>query len=411
MAKEKVVNIMKDFFKKTKDTQFYDLDSLEKTFGPKHFISTGLPSFDLHLDGKYNSVTDRYEFGWPTGRIHEIVGASQTFKSYLMHLFAAQTIKMGGYVWFLTDEMDVNLNFYKTFYESEGLDFEQAKESIGAGVVKTVLDLKDELQKILKYLAANERLIKDQNVPIMIFMDSLGALQSHSDYERTEKGETIKPGSHARELHDLFKSTMYDIARYDVAFFYTNHYRANLGFGHKKQQPAHDFVVQYYPSYRLGVSAWTPQSGRGTSHKRNYEVYQTFAASWIKKRGPTVGENKFELTFYSNHGFSLEDSLVDAILTSGLANAKAKEMIFRDPFSNPSCRFETYYNEFYKSNLLSHSGKVTPDEFKKIFKKDEALPYFDHLAQLCFKIGPIVLKDRRIMSGGSDTGEDDDSST
>lgn len=405
-AKDKVSNLMQDFLKKTKDTQFFDLDALETTFGSKYFIPTGLPSFDLHLDGKYNPVTERYERGWPSGRIHEIVGASQTFKSYLMHLFAAQTVKMGGYVWFLTDEMDVNLKFYQSFYESEGLDFTEAKQNIAAGVVKTVIDLKTELQKILKYLASIDK-NKTEVIPVMIFMDSLGALISQSDWERTEKGETIKPGSHARELHDLFKSVMYDIARYDVTFFYTNHYRANLGPSQKTKQPAHDFVVQYYPSFRLGVSTWTPSSGRGTSQTRAYDVYQEFVGDWIKKRGPTVGDNKLTLRFYNNHGFSLEDSLVEALLITGIANTKKKEMVFRKPYENPSCKYETAYNEFYELFLLSCTGILTDLEFKKIFKADAALPYFDHLCQLCYKVGPIVLKDRRVLSGGVD-GEDDD---
>jgi len=306
------------------------LEEVDRKFGISGFLSTGLPSLDLAL--MHNN--DRTEYGFPYGRFVEVCGDSGACKTTLMNLLAARNLAKGGMSYYITTEFDFDVNYLNRFMTEEGL--EPVKNDgtsvypFGIAPVTTVKELYLAMKGIIDPLKAlADEMEKQGKVPlqelppVLVVCDSLGALMGDENRTRLDddwdKGD--KTGGHAKELHDFFKFFLYDCARLGVLFVFTNHYRADLGMGFRKKQPAHDFATRYYCSLRLMVDrGWDKATLNKTVSRmgRNFEVGFPVDVSIYKIRGDYALDGTVRIGYYHNHGFDYMASLIDACRMSSV---------------------------------------------------------------------------------------------
>ena len=194
-----LLDLMKsvDATAKEKGTRMFDLEGFESTYGVKYFISTGLPSFDLMLmSNKARNLSGSHPYGFPTGRVVEICGDEQSFKTWITHSISARVRSMGGLVFLIQSENDFDLSFYKSFYDRYRLDFKkEVTPFVRASSANTIGDVVQSLRTILPNIREHYE-NGGSDVPTVIVLDSLAAMFSTEDHERYEKDEVAKMGSH-----------------------------------------------------------------------------------------------------------------------------------------------------------------------------------------------------------------------
>jgi len=142
-----------------------DLGEFEGTYGIRYYITTGLPSLDFHLfqNRQNNDESVEKPYGFPTGRIVEIAGEEQSYKTWLTHHISSQVRKMGGIVFLIQTEADFDLSFYKDFYSKKGLDFDkEVVPFVRASHANTV----GEATAVLKTILPRIREFYEQNEPV-----------------------------------------------------------------------------------------------------------------------------------------------------------------------------------------------------------------------------------------------------
>lgn len=392
--------LVKEIFKKT-------MDSVKKTTGrPMHLASeigavygirrvlpTGFPSLDISLNQSDLSNAR----GFPYGRIIELHGESQAGKSTILNMLAAKNAANGGMTYMITTEMDLaSTRYLSSFMETEGLppiiegkdqghnlSIEHAmtiKElfEIVKGIIDPLLTTADEIEK-------KGGVPLDVLPPIIITLDSLSALMAEANVTNIEKDFDTpdKVGGHAKDLHDFFKYFMGHFARLGIMFIFSNHYRANLGFGFTKQFPAHDGIVKYYCHSRIGMRRGHDKdlskvvTRMGREKTPGYPIEFTI----YKARSEWVENGKVSLNYYYNHGIDYLASLIDALQTVGALRVRSK-----------GCTFEISSDPILQERVGT-SAYIMP-ELKQKLANDLELAI--DLEKLVFELGPEPLEDFRL---------------
>jgi len=365
----------------------FTLDEMERKFGVPDYISTGLPHWDLYLP--HNE--ERTAYGIPYGRITEFHGENSSFKSTMLLIGGAKNLAKGGITYSATCEMDYDSKYVKRFIEEEGLDYKKVEDNWIIQPVKTVKDMflfmqgiVEPLKELAEQLEAKGMNPLDNLPRVAITLDSLGALIGDTNNDRLDKDwdDGDQMGSFAKEVHNLFKFFLYDIGRLGIAFMFSNHFRDNLGFGMKKNIPAHDSAVKFYASLRLeqklGYSK--PLAKSVTRDKQEYKAGVPLKIKIYKGRTDFVMSGELEVDYYYNYGFDYIGSLIIACRMTGLLSERAGTYEFSLP-DNDGCF----------SNLLGK--KYGPKELRETLKSDSELMV--KLEMLAYKVGPIKLEDTR----------------
>ena len=352
-SNENLIKFAQNLDKRMKNsgTQFLNPEDIDRRYGVSSVISSGLPSLDLQLyclrdeDG-YN------QYGFPTGRIVEVVGSEHAGKSLLANQLLAHGRRAGGMVFKISSERDFDISWDKKFFVKAGLDWEKdvvningAKDpskAMSAYLGGTATTLEEMAVKFANVMTTMRSVYGDGlgSPPSVIVLDSLASLMSNDELDRWnnqfvlsgrerkvligEDGTTddvvYKIGTHQRTLWNFFKSVLEDIARYNTLFFMTNQYRASMdkyakGTGiHGDQKSAHDASVRYMSSLRIRLDkSASTKDVKSAEQNRNYFKWRTIEFSVKKLRGDgTNCADKQYLHLSQDGGVDYLYSLVDS---------------------------------------------------------------------------------------------------
>lgn len=329
-ALKDLFNLTLKSVEKTLKRPMWTLEEIDAKYGVSKYLSTGLPSLDMSL--MHNE--DRTQYGFPHGRYVEICGDSGACKTTLMNLLCAKTLSQGGMAYYIPTEFDFDVDYFNTFLADEGLEPIKKDGSsdylFGISPSTTIKELYLTMKGIVEPLRALADEIEkagknplEELPPVLIVCDSLGAMMADTNRDRLDKDwdDGDQTGAHAKELHDFFKFFLHDIARLGILFIFTNHYRANLGPGYSKKQPAHEFATAYYCSMRLRFDMGYDKANLNktvTRMGRDFRVGFPVKVSVYKIRGEFALDGIVNIGYYHNHGFDYIGSLVDACRMSSI---------------------------------------------------------------------------------------------
>lgn len=373
--------------KKTTGREVFTVDEMEEKFGVPDYISTGLPHWDLTLF--HNK--DRTAYGIPYGRVTEIHGENSSFKSTMLLTCGAKNIAKNGITYSAVCEMDYDSSYVKKFLMEEGLDPNEVKDNWVIQPVKTVKEffqfvkgIIDPLKALADELEAQGKDPLKELPRIVITLDSLAALTGEVNHERIEedwdKGDQM--GSFAGEIHRFFKFFLYDIGRLGIALILSNHFRDNLGFGMKKNIPAHDSAIKFYASLRMETKLGYDKglTSKASRDKMDHKVAVPLNIKIYKARRSNVMSGELSVAYYYNHGFDYIGSLIEAGRMTSLISEKGKVLGLNLPEDDP---------DFKKYDDKSFGVK----ELRETLKSDLDLMY--RLEKLAYKMGPRVIEDTR----------------
>lgn len=399
--------------KKSIDT--YDLLEHVELFPVEHCLSTGIASLDLHMC----SNRDGTEWGVPCGRCSEFAGIEGIGKTLLCHMVSADCMRKGGIVYWIQAEGEFDGDMATQLYESLGIPKEEQRILVqNARDIEQLYTITDVVIKQLEQVKA-QWMAKNPNKsfrkaapPVLFVVDSLAAMVSSIDRNGIEeKGweKRTRMGSKSSEYHSYFQMILNKFAELGVAFLGTNHLRANMSEYGPESVPAHDSALKYYMSLRMMFSRHPktgskyydfllkPFSYHGKPHIKGYPV----KAEVKKIRAVKVEDGIIELPFYYGYGFDPYDSLVDAIVLTGLLT-KGKGNLKVKP-TRKEVEDEPTFQE-----LKTKIGKemTTEQDLRNIIGDDDQLAAA--LLKLVYKIGPEPPPDKRgKMKGGTDDEEED----
>jgi RecA/RadA recombinase len=311
--------------------------SIEDKEPPPYAISTGLPSFDLHLVRAANG-----EYGFPGARIIEILGPESSLKTTMGHRMVGNILAKGGLAFWIQTEFEFDPEYAKGIYADCGVDVSGPLpvEVIDANTTGEVFIAMQTIVANIKAIAIegkehNKGKKAYEYMPrVLIFIDSLGALMATENRGRLEGDfdSADKTGGHAKDLHDIFKFFMRDCYTLGVTLAYTNHYRDNLkstGPFSKQHNPAHNSATKYYASVRVDFRFFNDPTvvAKQKSIKGSDPVDfgKLYKMTNLKKRGRIIGDESVGVAYYLNFGPDYLQSLQDASVMCGLFKLVKKE--------------------------------------------------------------------------------------
>jgi len=390
--KEDSVSAIKELFnltlksvEKSYGRKIFDIEDSHSKFGVHRYLSTGLPSWDLHLP--HNK--DRSQYGIPYGRIIEVHGESSSCKTTLAMMLAAENTANGGLTFWCQSEYDFDRDYADHFLRERGVDGDS--ENLWAVADPTTIkDLFQVVKGIVTPIKELADKIEEQGgnpleklPPIMIVVDSIAALSGDEDRSRLDNDwdDGAKVGGHAGELHRFFKFFIHDFARLGIMLFMTNHYRADLGFGKRTKIPAHESAIRYYTSLRMSLSRGYDKANLNKTVTRGgleHEVGFPLNVSIYKIRGEYVQDGDLSVGYFHNHGFDYLGSLVDSLRLTGLLNERAGVYEFTELPEDMKDRAQ---------------GKIGKKELRNLLREDLSLAV--KLERMAMRRGPNILEDMR----------------
>jgi RecA/RadA recombinase len=385
--RKQVVQASIKSIKKVTGKDALNIYEMEKRFGVRDYISTGMPSLDLHLP--HNK--DRSKYGLPYGRAIEIHGENSSFKTTTLLSIGAKNLEKGGITYSATCEMDYDVKYVEKFILEQGLDPKEVEDSWIIHPVTTVKDFHLFVKGVIDPISAIADELEGRGINplehlprVLITLDSLGALQGDANNKRLDEDieQGDKMGSFAKEVHDFFQFFLYDFARLGIMFVFTNHYRDNLGYGNKKNIAAHDSAVKFYTSIRLEQKLGYSQdlAKKVTRDKIEFKRGAPLNIKIHKARTEFVMSGEVNLDYYYNYGFDYIGSLIEAGRMTSLIDESAKVYTINLPES------DEYYSTL--------NGKMFGvKDLRKLLKED--LDLCVRLEKLALAKGPNKIEDGR----------------
>lgn len=366
---------------------FFSLPEFEAKFGIPGYIPTGVWDLDMMLP--HNE--DRSQYGVPRGRITEFHGDESSFKSTLCYRIAAETIAQGGRVYWFTTELDFNRAYALENVIEFGVSPDVADEQFRSRPTRTIRDLftaTNEMMSELEDLAgeiekAGENVLETMP-PIMFIIDSIAAFLSGTDHDRLDNDfeDGLQVGGRAGELHRFFQFFMYPMAKIGAGMVFTNQFRANLGFGNKKWNVAHDNTVRYYCSVRVRLKAYdyTPLSGsnKPTRDGQPYTWGRQIDTTVYKMRGDWVSDGETKMLYQYGHGFDYITSAINVLTKTGITVFKNKEFVIDESADSAMAFLNGNHDLKELRRLLKENVSLLPDAMGEAMSR-----------------GPIRLEDMR----------------
>lgn len=189
-------------------------------------ISSGIPSVDLALSGKYPG-------GIPVGRIVEIYGPESSGKTTLTLHFAAQCQKAGGTVAFIDAEHALDVTY---------------AAKLGVDVPNMLISQPDNGEQALEIA---DTLVKSGSVDLLI-IDSVAALTPAKELEG-DMGDSHM-GLQARMMSQGLRKLTGNISRTGTTVIFINQLRMKIGvmFGNPETTTGGN-ALKFYASCRMDV--------------------------------------------------------------------------------------------------------------------------------------------------------------
>ena len=215
------------------------ISAIEKQFGkgavmkmdPKDvaavpLLSSGIPSIDLALSGKYPG-------GIPQGRIIEVYGPESSGKTTLTLHFAAECQKRGGTVAFIDAEHALDVTY---------------AAKLGVDIPNTLISQPDNGEQALEIA---DKLIQSGGIDLLI-IDSVAALTPAKELEG-EMGDSHM-GLQARMMSQGLRKLTGSISRTGTTVIFINQLRMKIGvmFGNPETTTGGN-ALKFYASVRMDV--------------------------------------------------------------------------------------------------------------------------------------------------------------
>jgi len=194
-------------------------------------VPTGNIAFDLVIGG-----------GIPSGRLTEFFGGESSSKSRLLLHILAETQKMGGIAMLLDTERSVE----KGLADLTGLDVEELFY-IDPNEIETLEQVFDKIE-----LAITAMREVNPDGLLTFGLDSLAAIPSKEDMDRTEWGVSTSAMRRARVIGDALKKLMPHIYQTNICLIFTNQIRdrMNVQYGAQTETPG-GRQVKFWAALRL----------------------------------------------------------------------------------------------------------------------------------------------------------------
>jgi recombination protein RecA len=183
-------------------------------------------------------LSEKFGGGYPAGRIIEIAADSDQGKTILGIKFLVGIQKLGGIAIF----EDIEGTYAPDFGASLGLDNSRLITYKHRDKPTPVEEIRD---KILKYI----EIFGEKDVPIAILIDSLGALTTEHEMDKTETRDMSK----AYQLNKLFRMCSPGCLKHNVTIVMLNHLYTDISGFRPKKISTGGGGVKYYSSIRLNV--------------------------------------------------------------------------------------------------------------------------------------------------------------
>jgi RecA/RadA recombinase len=326
----KLIALGEQNVKKMTGREFLDIKKYDKTYGIPGYIPFNLPDLDL-LCGSDEPMLN---WGIARGRVTELSGPEASFKSTLCHQLAAEVLDQGGLVYWFSSETDFSERYARKHLREYSLDFDAVQENYKVIPVMTVQELFTTMQSLMKPWSEKALEIEEEGgialkefPPILFILDSLSAMMGGGDYERIDDKKVgfdggPQVGGHAHELHRFFKYFLVPWMRIGATFVYTNHVRANLGFGYAKTKIAHDMVVRHYCNLRIALKSynWNIGTSKANRGKMAFQYGKKVSVQVMKERNDVwVLDGETELTYQYNYGWDIYRSVINMLCDTGVA--------------------------------------------------------------------------------------------
>ena len=398
-----------DTVKDKSRSPFFSLGELQEEKGVNYYIPSGMPNMDLFLHHDNDSVDALFRYGLATGRMAEIFGPSRSFKTYLCHMFSSQCLKMGGLVFYLSVEKDIDISFNKKVYEDNGVSLEEFGDNFAGTVVDTISDLKAQFKLIIEGVrSVRER--TESKFPVLIVLDSYAMMFGDEELKNYSEAidasitsvdsakATVVANNHLfknKEALDFYRYANKEIGKLDICFLFTNHIRSNViksknRFGPAKL-PVNNDTLEYFSDTRLSVErAYVDKISKDGKTIIGTELLVTVA----KMRGKVINRGKFRLFYRHDHGFDYLTSLLEAMILSGLILVTDEE--------GRKIRFTDDIKEYDSLKplldcLVGKQVSMNKNDFRKHFIKciREDIDFLSVVIDIVYERGPTTTTDDR----------------
>ena len=212
------------------------------------FYDTGNYMQNLQVSGKIRG-------GWPSGKIVELSGDSQTGKSFFVMNSLLNFLRIGEkniVILFETEGAIISEKIRKVLAPEEN-------ERFMVLPVKYHEDLGKQTAEQIEMI--RELKAEDPEINFFVCLDSLGMLTPKAVYENTLAGKDTKVMTEQALIKSYFNMIKLPFAEFDVAFLYTNHIYLNFmanSYGHvpewKKKVTRGGQGVEYSPDIKLRLT-------------------------------------------------------------------------------------------------------------------------------------------------------------
>ncbi len=207
----------KSSFLKTlsRSDSFSSIDDADSISESDAFIDTGVLLLNMQLSGSFSG-------GYPTNKILALAGESTTGKTY----FALSLVKSfldqnpSGFVVYADTESAVT----KQMFAARGIDTSRVLV-MSPESVEHVQSFRQALVELLKKYEEIEETERD---PMLVVLDSLGALPSSKELRDVEEAKDVKDMSRASIIRSLFRVCRLKLSKLRVPMIITNHTYASL---------------------------------------------------------------------------------------------------------------------------------------------------------------------------------------
>lgn len=299
--------------KKKKIRGLLSEDKISKKYNSGRADIIGItPENTLRIPSRVLKLNYQLNGGIPYGKILELFGEESTGKSLLAKDFSYCTQALGGEVLWADAENSFN-NFWA---EQNGLDLNTIHLLPQTSAMEVISDWAMDT-----IYAVRARLTENQ--PILLVVDSIGAVRCKSEIGESQLDASAKFGNRAKAISDFLGNRNEIFARLGVSVILINQLRKKIG-ASKWEDPDKTVggdALKFYAHQRIGI-----RKGKQIKHKvkgHEFKVGQNVYISTKKdKTGPpretTETQVYFRKSILAEIGFSRYLGLPELLVQKGV---------------------------------------------------------------------------------------------
>ncbi len=324
------------------------------------------PENTLRIPTRNIALNHQLNGGLPYGKYLELFGEESTGKSLLASDFGYCCQALGGeIIW-----ADVENSFNAHWAQVNGIDLDRVHlmtETSGMEIVS------DWIQYTV--IAIRKRLTKNQ--PILVVLDSIGAVRCAAEVGESQMDASAKYGNRAKAISDFLGNRSEMFARMGVAVILINQLRKKIG-ASKFEDPDKTVggdALKFYASQRLNLIRGKQilKKVRGIEIKVGQNVYiKTKKDKTGPPRSTTPAQVYFTKTKTNGIGFDKYVSLPDLLVFRGVVERKKGSSMYYYK-GKMIARGEESFLELINANADTRSSLIAESKINTIGRTKKQL--------------------------------------